>query len=170
MIKIVSELVLSKGKCLGGKMWLLKEKLWSKIIFLLGFLYLPIPLPFLKAYPYLPCPENTLKSDGNFNMVKAPSCPLHSCLFVFGLSLDIPVFLKKKKKKSLYYLDYKNDTCLYYTINTIGIKEKMQKIPIPTFHSLKMNHCECFGGTPGSGFMHVLTNIQPPLHHLLSPH
>lgn len=98
MIKIVSELVLSKGKCLGGKMWLLKEKLWSKIIFLLGFLYLPIPLLFLKAYPYLPCPENTLKSDGNFNMVKSPSCSFHSCLFVFGFSLDISIFLKKKKK------------------------------------------------------------------------
>lgn len=71
-----------------------------------------------------------------------PSSPLHSCLFLFGLGLDIPIFLWKKKK-SLHYFDYKSDTCSYCTINTIDIKEKMKNI---FFNStIKNEPCECFG-------------------------
>ena len=49
----------------------------------------------------------------------------------------------------------------------IGIREN-EKTSIPTFHSWKINQCECFGCAPVSGFMHIVTNIQTSFYHPLS--
>lgn len=93
MIKMVSELVLSKSNCLDGKIRYWRKKFSSKI-FLWGFLYLQITI-----------------AKGLFIFILPWE---HLFWKVMLVCVDIPVF---PKKESLYYFDYTNGTCLYHTIN-----------------------------------------------------